>query len=45
MAGIYQRDNYGAQLQAALAGAFDRRLANRQREDERRHHDEEDQTA
>lgn len=35
MAGIYQRDNYGAQLQAALAGAFDRRAANRQREDER----------
>ena len=35
MAGIYQRDNYGAQLQAALAGALDRRLANRQREDER----------
>ena len=35
MAGIYQRDNYGAQLQAALAGAFDRRMANRQREDER----------
>ena len=35
MAGIYQRDNYGAQLQAALAGAFDRRLASRQREEER----------